>query len=533
MLTLLTTFAGIGLFLTGLHQIAHSMQALAGLRMQSVATRLSSGFFSSALGGLLLGLLTFTTSGATFVCMGLVKSNTISFSRAIPVLAWSGVGASIIVLFGAIDIKIGGLLMLCVVGFFDFSGATNFKSIKALMPILLAFGLMLLGLSMIKDGSRTFNENEHIKQIFQFCANQPFLIFMIGALITLIVQTSSVTAAIAIILNTSGLISFDEALLVIFGADFGYGLVLYYHALHLDNKNKRVALCSALVKFSGVLILYGIFLLQPTSFIWQFSETTSSHSVALNIYLVVLAIQATGALLISLMSHKVLKFLNWYYPDELSKTLYETKFIYPEAVAHPSTAIMLASQEVDRLIVGLIDNLNPLREDDGNHESIKQLDRHDACVSVSSKISSFIEQVALKNDSDEGIEKIFKLRAKNELVGLTQKSLNDFTLTLSPIIKSNIGLTTSLVEGLHLILMLLNESVLEEDSHDMLIELTSEKSQLMENIRKSLVVDNAKSVSEKQSLLIATGIFERVLWLVRQINGSIMEEKNLPPIKSN
>jgi len=141
--------------------------------------------------------------------------------------------------------------------------------------------------------------------------------------------------------------------------------------------------------------------------------------------------------------------------------------------------------------------------------------------------------VALKNDSDEGIEKIFKLRAKNELVGLTQKSLNDFTLTLSPIIKSNIGLTTSLVEGLHLILMLLNESVLEEDSHDMLIELTSEKSQLMENIRKSLVVDNAKSVSEKQSLLIATGIFERVLWLVRQINGSIMEEKNLPPIKSN
>lgn len=82
---------------------------------------------------------------------------------------------------------------------------------------------------------------------------------MIGALITLIVQTSSVTAAIAIILNTSGLISFDEALLIIFGADFGYGLVLYYHALHLDNKNKRVALCSALVKFSGVLILYGIF----------------------------------------------------------------------------------------------------------------------------------------------------------------------------------------------------------------------------------------------------------------------------------
>ncbi|MFM1781712.1 MAG: hypothetical protein RLZZ181_487, partial [Pseudomonadota bacterium] len=103
----------------------------------------------------------------------------------------------------------------------------------------------------------------------------------------------------------------------------------------------------------------------------------------------------------------------------------------------------------------------------------------------------------------------------------------DFSLTLSPIIKSNIGLTTSLVEGLHLILMLLNESVLEEDSHDMLLELTSEKSQLMENIRKSLVADNSKSVSEKQSLLIATGIFERVLWLVRQLTTSLLEEKSV------
>jgi phosphate:Na+ symporter len=83
-----------------------------------------------------------------------------------------------------------------------------------------------------------------------------------------------------------------------------------------------------------------------------------------------------------------------------------------------------------------------------------------------------------------------------------------------------------LVEGLHLILMLLNDAILQEDSHEMLLELTSEKSQLMENIRKSLLADNSKSVSEKQSLLIATGIFERVLWLVRQITTSLVEEKS-------
>ena len=447
MLTFLSTFAGVGLFLTGLHEISRSMQSLAGHRMRTIASKLSGDFLSSMLGGLLLGLVTFTSSGATFVCMGLVKSNTMSFNRVIPVLAWSSVGASLIVLFGAIDIKIGGLLMLCIFGLLDFSGIKNFKAIKVIMPTILALGIMLLGMGMIKEGSHALNENEQIKQIFQYCANHESLMFLSGALITFIVQTSSVPAAIVIILNMSGLISFNDALVVIFGANVGYGLGLYYHALQLDNKNKRIALCSALVKFGGVIILCGLFILKPSSFVWHFSKTVDSRTIALNIYLVVLAIQATGALVISLMSHKTIAFLNWYYPNESSHTIYETKYIYPEAVADPSTAILLANQEVDRLLVGLIDNLKPLRDNDGNQENISQTTRHDANVIISAKISNFIEHVALTNHTNNGIEKIFKVRAKNELVGLTQKSLNDFTVTLLPIIKSDISLINSLVEG--------------------------------------------------------------------------------------
>lgn len=55
----------------------------------------------------------------------------------------------------------------------------------------------------------------------------------------------------------------------------------------------------------------------------------------------------------------------------------------------------------------------------------------------------------------------------------------------------------------------------------------------MENIRKSLVSDHSKSILERQSLLIATGIFERILWLVRQLTQSLIDEKNEHYIKSN
>lgn len=531
LLNFLSIFAGIGLFVTGLNQIADSVQALAGHRMQSVVNKLSIGFFPSVFGGILLGLLTFSTSGAAFVCMGLVKSNIMSMNRVIPVLSWSSVGASLIILFGVIDVKFSGLILLCSLAFFDFSGINHSKLIKALMPILLAAGILFLGLGMIKEGANTLGESEQIKFIFE--SHQPFLIFMVGAIITFIVHTSTVSVAIAIIFNISGLISFNEALLLIFGADLGYGFGLYYHALHLENKNKRIALCAALVNFFGVIILYFIFLVQPNAFVWQFSEISTTQSVALNIYLVVLAIQITGALIISLLSYKVITFLSWYYPDDLSKTFYEPKFIYPEAVAHPSTAIVLARQEIDSLIIRLIDNLDPLRVAYEKQELANRFDGHDSIISVTTKISSFIEQVALKNNTNKGIEKIFKLRAKNELVALTQKSLNDFSSILMPIIKSKISLVSSMVEGLHIILMLLNEAILENDDCEMLLELTSEKSELMENIRKSLASDHSKSILERQSLLIATGIFERIIWLVRQLALTLIDEKNEHYIKSN
>jgi len=502
------------------------MQSLAGHRMRTIASKLSGTFFPSLVGGILLGLLTFTSSGATFVSMGLVKSGTMSFNRIIPVLAWASVGASLIVLFGAIDIKMGGLLMLSIFAFLDFSNIKKLPPIKIFMPVMLAFGILLLGMGMIKESSHALNENESVKQAFQYCANHEFLMLLIGAAIAFIAQTSSVPAAIVIMFNISGLISFENALIVIFGANFGYCIGLYYHTIELDNANKRIVLCSILVKIFGGIILGFLFLLNPNSLVWDFHKTVDSNANALNIYLVVLAMQVLGALVVSLMSKKILVFLKWQYPDESHHALCETKYIYPEAVADPSTAIILANQEVNRLLIGLIDNLAPLRSDGSNLNDISQSDQHDANMEISRKISTFVEQVALRNDNNDDIENIFKVRSKNEQVGLTQKSLNDFIITLLPIIHCDTSLTASLVEGLHLILMLLNECALEEDDGDMLLELTSERSQLMDNIRKSLVLDSSKSVSEKQSLLIATGIFERVIWLVRQIAVTMIEQQS-------
>lgn len=78
-----------------------------------------------------------------------------------------------------------------------------------------------------------------------------------------------------------------------------------------------------------------------------------------------------------------------------------------------------------------------------------------------------------------------------------------------------------MVESLHLILTLLNESLVTKDSDDeLLVSLTSDRSDLMEKIRDSLLNDQSISLEERQMLFVSTSAFERIIWLIRRIHAA-------------
>jgi phosphate:Na+ symporter len=83
------------------------------------------------------------------------------------------------------------------------------------------------------------------------------------------------------------------------------------------------------------------------------------------------------------------------------------------------------------------------------------------------------------------------------------------------------GLASSMVESLHLILTLLNDSLITKDNDDeLLVSLTSDRSDLMEKIRDSLLNDQSINLEERQMLFVSTSIFERIIWLIRRIHAA-------------
>jgi phosphate:Na+ symporter len=69
----------------------------------------------------------------------------------------------------------------------------------------------------------------------------------------------------------------------------------------------------------------------------------------------------------------------------------------------------------------------------------------------------------------------------------------------------------------------MEETAESDENIDMLIDLTSDKSQLMDNIRNTLLSDTSSNIANRKSLFVSTRVFERIIWQLRQMLGSTQQ----------
>lgn len=508
-----SALAGLGLFLSGLHFLSASMKPLAGKRMRVILSKLSSGYISSALAGTLLGAITQSTSGSTFVCMGLVNSGALPFKRALSILAWASVGGSLLVFLVSIDIRLAGLILVGIVGVSHLFNADRIDKIKYIVGILFALGLMLLGLGMIKEGGHLLNESQWVRDFIEFASESTTICFIIGVFFTLITQSASTATIVGITLVISGIIPFEAAAILVFGSNLGSGISLLLITSHLNGLQKQLSFYQFFTKLSGVLFLMPIFLIFPSAF-EPGSIATDKSEIAFQISIIYLLVQLAGAVLASLFQNKISHFNTQLFPESEEDSISKTKYIYPEAVEDPDIAINLIIKEQNRLISSLSSYLDPLRSADNNAMPVKV--RNAANMQLANEIKQFIDELS-HHELGQEMSNILELQSRNEAIISLLNSLNTFTITVGETKSQRENLSGSIIESLHLILTLMEETVTSDENNEMLIELTSERSQLMDDIRNRLLYDETTNMAERKSLYVSTRVFERVLWQLRQM----------------
>lgn len=258
---LLTLLAGIGVFLIACHTMSSNLEAAGSDKLRALFGK-ASGSRLLGVGIGAVGTAAIQSSGAvTVMVIGFVNAGIMSLTQAATIIYGANIGTTITGQIVALS-GVGGSMVSATVIFSAFAGVGAFLSTfaktdraKTLGGILSGFGMLFVGLSMMSGSMEAFAELDAVKTFLAGIAN-PFLLVLVGAVLTAIIQSSSVMTSVAIVMVVTGLITLDQGIFLTMGSNIGSCVVAIIAGLTSGKNAKRTALIHLIFNVSGV----GIFL---------------------------------------------------------------------------------------------------------------------------------------------------------------------------------------------------------------------------------------------------------------------------------
>ena len=514
--------AGFGLFFVGIRLIGDHMQQMATRRVRQYLGRAMLRPGVAPLAGFGLGALVQSTTGVTFIVMSLLGSGLLAMTPAMSVLAWSNVGTSVLVLLSTFNLKTMALYLLGLIGLSYFQGYDKAPKTKHLVTASLGVALLFLGLALVKDGVADVRGDPWIEEFVLFAGESGIIALLVGLVTAMAAQSSATVTILALPLVSAGILAEPQMILIVYGASVGSGLGVMLLSSNLDGTARQLGLFQSCLKLLAAALFVPLHLVEQA---WgvplvQAGATALSTSPATRIALIYLLFQIGAAVLGWLFRRPLASMLAALSPPTDEETLMRPRYLFDEAIADPDTALALVEREQARLMTALPDYLNSIRpESEQSAEAPPLAMRHAASTAVAAETDVFLSEVVAANPGYDGVERIFEARSRLHTLQSLQNCLEDFARHAGGLPDpSNHSLGANLVESLHLLLTMVAEISQTGDSTDraLLDDLTSDRSDMMDGLRKQLIGE-AATASVRESLLVATMLFERAVWLIRDL----------------
>ncbi len=260
-------FGGLALFLWGLDKMSDSLKLVAGSGMKKVLAKLTTNRFSGALAGAIVTAIIQSSSVTTVLVVGFISAQLMTLSQSIGVIMGANIGTTITAQIIAFKITQYALLMIGL-GF-----AMNFLSkkekIRQYGDMLLGLGLIFFGMHLMSEGAYPLRSYQPFIDTMKQMDN-PIYAIILGTLFTGLVQSSSATTGIVIVLASQGFISLEAGIALIFGANIGTCVTAMLAAIGKPREAVRASVVHVIFNVAGVL-LWLFFIPQLASFVTQIS----------------------------------------------------------------------------------------------------------------------------------------------------------------------------------------------------------------------------------------------------------------------
>ena len=264
-LQILTLIGALGLFLYGMNFMSTGLQKASGDKLRGILTSMTSNSFKRVLTGLGITALVQSSSATTVLVVSFVNAGLLTLVQAVGIIMGANIGTTLTAWVTAVGFSVdisAFSVPLMILGFlFTNSKKQQYKNIG---EFIVGFALMFLGLSFMKSSAGTLLSNKDAMMVFfsrftEFGFWSDIIFLLAGTILTIVLQASSATMAITMLLTTSGLIDFELACAMVLGENIGTTITANMAASVGNTSAKRAALAHTFFNVFGVIWMLIVF----------------------------------------------------------------------------------------------------------------------------------------------------------------------------------------------------------------------------------------------------------------------------------
>ena len=472
----LKLIGSLGLFLYGMKIMSEGLQKVAGDRLRSILTAMTTNRVTGVLTGVLITALIQSSSATTVMVVSFVNAGLLTLAESISVIMGANIGTTvtawIISIFGfKVDMAAFALPLLAFALPLIFSGKSNRKSIG---EFIFGFSFLFMGLSYLKSNAPDLNANPEMLAFVQNYTDMGFfsilLFLFIGTILTMIVQASAATMAITLIMCANGWISLELGAALVLGENIGTTITANLAALTANTQAKRAALAHFVFNVFGVIWVLIVFhpFMQFVNWVVDTFFYTGSADVAIsykltafhsifNICNVCLLIWG-----VKLIERTVCTLIHPKEEDEETRLRYIAGGMLSTAelsIVQARKEIHLFSERIHRMY-GMVQDLLHTEKDDDFNKLFSRIEKYESISdNMELEIANYLNQVSEGRLSSES-----KLQIRAMLREVTEiESIGDSCYNLARTInrkrQTNQDFTEKQYEHIHFMMKLANDAL--------------------------------------------------------------------------
>lgn len=261
----------IALFIYGMTILGGRLEKLSSGRMEKVLEKLSNNVFKSVMLGALVTAAVQSSAATTVIVVGLVNAGILRLSSAIGVIMGANIGTTItgqILRLGDLENNenVGAVLKLlspttlapfiAAVGLIIFMLSKK-ESVKTIGEILIGVGILFTGMNSLTDAVSPLSELQTFRDLFATLKN-PILGIIVGAVVTILLQSSSASVGILQTISTTGVLTFSAAFPIIMGQNIGTCVTPIISAVGAGKNAKRAAAVHLYFNIIGTILFLAV-----------------------------------------------------------------------------------------------------------------------------------------------------------------------------------------------------------------------------------------------------------------------------------